>query len=50
MMTTTMAAIEILLGLPHCTCSWRLRPKQVIIDSVAVINGNPNVKVLDMHT
>jgi hypothetical protein len=37
MKTAPTAAIEVLIGLPHCTCSWRLRPEQVFIDSTAVI-------------
>lgn len=37
--TTPTAANEVLIGLPHSTCSWRLiRPEQVFIDSTAVIN------------
>jgi hypothetical protein len=43
-------ATEILLGLLHCTSSWKLRPEQKFIDSTAVINNNPNLKVLNMHT
>jgi hypothetical protein len=44
------ATTEVLLGLPHCNCSWMWRSEQKFIDSTAVINGNPNLKVLDMHT
>jgi hypothetical protein len=36
--TAPTAAIEVLIGLLHCKCSWRLRPEQVFIDSTAVIN------------
>jgi hypothetical protein len=51
MKTTPMAVIEVLIGLPlpH-TCSRRLRLEQEFIDSTAVDNGNPNLKVLDGHT
>jgi hypothetical protein len=48
MRTAPTAGIEVLLGLPQCTCSWRLRPELGSIHSTAVISGNRNLKVLDM--
>jgi hypothetical protein len=50
MKTVPTAAIEVLLGQSHCTCSWRLRLEQEFIASTAVNNGNQNLKVLDPHT
>jgi hypothetical protein len=50
MRTALTAAIDVLLGLPQCTCRWKQRPRQEITDYVAMINGNPNLKVLDMHS
>lgn len=50
MTIVSTVAVEILLGLPHCTSSWKLRPEQEFIDSTAITNENPNLKVLDMHT
>jgi hypothetical protein len=43
--TTPTMVIEIL----HSICSWKRRPKQEFIDWIAMINGNPNQRVLDMH-
>jgi hypothetical protein len=48
--TAPTAVIEVLLGLPHCTCNWGLRPEQAFIDSTAVINRNQNLKILYIHT
>jgi hypothetical protein len=47
MRTTQTAAIEVLLEVPPLHL---LRLEQEFIVSTAVINGNPNLKVLDMHT
>jgi hypothetical protein len=49
-MKTAPAAATEILGLLHCTCSWRLRPEQEFNGTTAVINGNPKLMVLDMHT
>jgi hypothetical protein len=50
MRTAPTAATEVLFRLPHYTRRWKQRPRQEITDYIAVINGNPNPKVLDMHT
>jgi hypothetical protein len=48
--TAPTAAMEVLLQLPHCTCRWKRRPRYEITDYIAMINGNPNLNVLDMRT
>jgi hypothetical protein len=50
MRTAPTAAVEILLGFPQYTRRWKWRPRKEITDYIAIINGNPNLKVLDMHT
>jgi hypothetical protein len=42
--------MEVLPGLPHYFCMWKQRPRQEIAGYFAMINGVPNLKVLDMHT
>jgi hypothetical protein len=44
METAPRTANEVLLGLLYCICSWRLRPEQASIDSIADNNGSPEPK------
>jgi hypothetical protein len=50
MRTAPTAAMEVLLVHPHYTSRWKRRPRYEITDYVATINGNTNLKVLEMHT
>jgi hypothetical protein len=42
--------LEFSLDSFHYTCRWKRSPRQEITDYIGIINGNPNLKVLDMHT
>jgi hypothetical protein len=46
---TPTAAIEVLLGLPPPTPAGGSGGQGRKLQNVAIINGNPNLKVLDMH-
>jgi hypothetical protein len=48
--TTQWLQLKPSLDSPHYTCRWKQGPRQEITDYVAIINGNPNLKVLDIHT
>jgi hypothetical protein len=49
MRTNPTVATEAPLGLPHCICSLKQRPKHKFTDCIAVIDVHPNPNVLEMN-
>jgi hypothetical protein len=47
---TQTAEMEVLVGLPPLPLQKEVWPKQEFTDSIAMINGNQNLKVLNRHT